>query len=553
MSTPINIKLIDTEAFIKTHGWLPVTSSYITEPSTTKFHAGGLYSESIFGAQSSPDRLTRFGYIDLHCSVMHPVVFKNITRLKRFYEGILDGTVYATFDTEQGDFVPATADDPKAKTGFEFFMKHMRQVKFPKSTSMNRNDKIEILERYDDAHIFMSKLLVIPAGIRDYRVDASGRASVEEINKLYGAILRYAMAIPAGYGNNPTFDMIRLAIQRKIRELYEYLQNLLSGPQGGKEGFLQKKWGSRAVALSARDVISAASMASLSPDDPKFHRYDETKVPLFLAAKLFEPATIFHLKRIFFQHLINTDTEQMSMINPKTLEVEYRALGTTQKDKLLGSDGLSAFINQFEESATRADPVKVRDDEDNVYYTHLVYDDTTEIYVFRSISAFKAQYTDQTGKPFDINKVHPITQVEMLTIATWAACYNRFAALTRYPVVGIDSTYVSRVHLVSTDPSRTVRVKSEYTADDFIIPEYPILGNAYVDSVVPHPSRLKGLGGDHDGDTISIHSIMSDDACKECDAYLRDVMSIVTPNRSLVVGGNTDLLDLVLFNMMRVA
>lgn len=551
MPRPINIALMDVDTFIKTHGCLQVTSNYITEPSTSKFHEHGLYSEAIFGAQSSPDRLTRFGYIDLHCRVMHPVVFKNVARLKRFYEGILGGTVYATFDAASSDFVPSTQDDPKANTGFEFFMKYMRKINFSKSSSMNRNDKIEILERYKDNRVFMDKVIVIPAGIRDYRVDAGGKASVEEINKLYGAILRYALAIPEGQGNNPIFNPIRLAIQRKILELYEYLQNLLSGPQGGKEGFLQKKWGSRTVALSARDVISAASMATQDANDPKFHRYDETKVPLFLSAKLFEPAVIFQLKRIFFQYLVNPDTEQMSMIERKNMTLEYHTLGYQQKDRLLSSAGLSEFINQFSEAATRADPVTVKDDNDESYYTHLVYDLDNEIYIFRSLSTFKAQYEEQTKKKFDPSRVHPITHVEMLTIATWAACIGRFCLITRYPVVGLASTYPSRVHLVSTDRSRTVTVRSEYTPTSFVVPEYPILDAAYVDSVSPHPSKLQGLGGDHDGDTISVHSVMMEEACACCERYLSGVESTVTPNRSLVVGGNTDAIDLVLYNMMR--
>jgi hypothetical protein len=73
--------------------------------------------------------------------------------------------------------------------------------------------------------------------------------------------------------------------------------------------------------------------------------------------------------------------------------------------------------------------------------------------------------------------------------------------ITRYPVIQDESCYPTRIHLVSTMPSRVVGLKN--TVMDQVVhvyPEYPILGRPFLDSIQLATSRLQGLDADYDGD-----------------------------------------------------
>jgi hypothetical protein len=78
------------------------------------------------------------------------------------------------------------------------------------------------------------------------------------------------------------------------------------------------------------------------------------------------------------------------------------------------------------------------------------------------------------------------------------------------------------------------------------LPEYPIIGEGFVDALRFHPSKRAGLGADYDGDTVTWGPLLSDEANKECEAYYHSVSNYVFPNGSSMIGGD-DLLDVTLF------
>ena len=125
---PFNIKIMKVDQFIQTNSCLPVLSQAMFEPSSTTFHEEGLWSEHIFGQIGSPERLVRFGYIDLNTFVIQPVIYKNILKLADFYEDIFSGTQYAIYDKTTNKFVKSNATDKDASTGFSFFLDHLDTI-----------------------------------------------------------------------------------------------------------------------------------------------------------------------------------------------------------------------------------------------------------------------------------------------------------------------------------------------------------------------------------------------------------------------------------------
>ena len=122
LKDPLNIALLDLDALIKAENLKEVTSEFIRESSSNRFHPEGLFSEEIFGEIASQKRQLTCGYIKLNCRVFHPVIFQNLKAIKRFYIEIMAGTSYAVWNPEEGDFEHALESERNAKTGMSFFL-----------------------------------------------------------------------------------------------------------------------------------------------------------------------------------------------------------------------------------------------------------------------------------------------------------------------------------------------------------------------------------------------------------------------------------------------
>ena len=544
LNNPANIKIMDYNKKIRDQQLKEVTSTFVRAPSSTSFHPNGLFSEEIFGEIASPNRLTTFGYIDLKCKVFHPGIFRNLLTLKAVYADIISGKAYAKFNKEIGDFEIVDMNEDGANTGYSFFLEYFDKIEFNTSPSLYRKDKLAIMEKYKDL-LFVDKWLVIPAGIRDIR-EEDGIRKTDDINSLYSSLINYAKALPPGGNPSALFDGVRYSIQKKLVDIDEYITNILSG----KTGFLQGKYGRRNLALGTRNVISPAKMAATSTDSVQFIKANETMIPLFQAAKGFQPLVVFQLKNLFFNRVLSPASDQISLIDTKTYALDYHPISEEEKDKFMSSDGLKAMINLYRDTEFRSLPVTARDEDGKPYYMFLVYDDGDVVYHYRNTSEFQEWY-EKNGHKFHPDQQRPLTYIEMLYVATYAATIDKHVTITRYPVLEVGSTYPSKVHLASTDKSRVVICKQPFAEVDIQLPHYPIVGRRSIDSTQLHPSRLKGLGADFDGDTVSVNSILSKEANEECAEYLNTIRNTIGANGRLAYGWSTDLVTLTFFNLSK--
>ena len=163
----------------------PVKSLALFEPNSNRvFKSDGLFSTLIFGAYGSQARLDRFSYIDLNgVTILHPLVYKMLISLKSSYDGILAGNVYAIFDNNIKDFVTSSSVEPGASTGYEFFMSKINEISFHRNESIQREEKIKIVETGRNENFRNRNWLIMPAGMRDYSVDNKGNPTEDEINK----------------------------------------------------------------------------------------------------------------------------------------------------------------------------------------------------------------------------------------------------------------------------------------------------------------------------------------------------------------------------------
>lgn len=494
---PINIWLMNVDEQIKKGQWKRVSTVLIRESSSREFHHEGLFSEDIFGQIGSPERLIKFGYIELNTEILHPIIYKNIIKLKQFYGDIIASKSYAKWNDQTKEFERCNMDDDDADTGYLFFMKHAKDLKFKKNDSITHNEKIDVYTANIN-NISIKRCPVLPAGLRDMHVD-DGKPASDSINTIYRSLLNYTNAIPMRNGNNPVYNGIRFAIQKKINEIYEYLFDMCEG----KFGMFQRRYGSRALALGTRNVISTTPMNSLTPTDPKFFKIDELKIPLFQCANMFMPLVVYNIKQLFFNDVFNMSSDQVPVIAPENYQLRYQAITEEEKTKFLSSEGIRNLIKLFRDEEFRKTPVTVYNEDDEPYYLYLVYDDNDSIFLGRSITELQDMVRNK-GIFFRKDKVRPLTYVELLYIAVQAATDEKHALVCRYPAIEMSSNVPAKVHVFTTNPGRTVRLYSYPKTEVYReLAEYPNLNKVIPDSMIPHPSLLAGLGADHDGDSVT--------------------------------------------------
>ena len=521
----LNIEVMNVEKFIKDHMLGEVTSNFLHSPSSTEFHPEGLFSEMIFGAVGTPERFTRHGYISLNCRVFHPLMFQNIRSLKRSYIDILAGKSYAKWDPSVNEFVQAEENEDGADTGFTFFLKHFDKIDFKKNQSLKRNDKINVLNKYRD-RIFIRQCLVIPAGIRDMQ-EEDGRVEKDSVNSLYSSLLNSCKAMPEHGDTDPIYDVIHYAIQRKVVEIYEYILNLVEG----KRGFLQGKFGHRSIAGSTRNVITATSLEATDPSSPQYHKCDETKVPLYQAAKGFSSLVVYQIKYLFYSSIVDQSSDSVPLIDPVSLKLVYLPIDPKDKDLMVTEEGIQKTLDRFRDVEFRIRPVTARSN-NRAYYLYLVYDDGDKIYIFRNIEEFRGNFGDK----YDPSKLRALTYAEMIYLATYFATHNKHCLTVRYPITDEQSIFPAKVHLMSTSPARIVTLVSGTSGDEIVLPEWPQLGSKFVDAVMIHPTKLRGLGADFDGDTVSIHPIYTNEANQEIANVLNDKSNYAFPSGDAVAG-----------------
>lgn len=489
---PFNIWTMHPEQFILKNNLKEVTSQMIFEPSSNNFHPEGLFSEEIFGQVGSSSRISTLGYIDLNTDILAPVIYKNVIDLKPVYGSIMQGKTAAVWNEKTKQFDVCTKEFEGADTGYSFFISHFNELKFDKTSSPARNNKITTINKARSTNTaVVNKLIVSPAGLRDVK-EERGRVAIEEVNKLYKTILAIAQEVKNSL-NNPFmakfYDGIKYNLQLKVYEIYTYWTDFMDG----KTGFAQRRYARRAVAYGTRNVVTSAEMTGTSPNDPTFLKHNETLLPIFQAAKAFQPLVIHAIREYFYNAIFTFGSVNVSVIDPETKRLVYAEIKESELTKALSTELAEDTISLFQNTEVRLNPVSIKDKDDKVYWMYLVYDTGDTIEIFRNLDDFIERYKRfNPNKEIVLDNVRPLTYLEMMYLATEQATNNKYATVTRYPAIEIGSIYPSKVKIGSTVPSREIIYK--INGYEISLPHYPVLGNAYLDSTVFHPSQAAGLG-----------------------------------------------------------
>ncbi len=481
---PFNVQLLDTSAQ-RLRGLRPTTSGDIMDVTGGNFHEDGLFSTLTFGRVGEEAREQKFSFIDIKTPIFHPVVFKALTRLKGLYRDILLGKAYAIWDPKDKDFHPA--NELTGETGYAFFMSHWKDIKFKETSSAIRAERVKLIQKYQDIAT-TSKIMVLPAGLRDYEIDSSGRGTQDEINDYYRKLLNISRVIAEtdDSKNSPILDNTRRLLQERFNEIYEILEKMITG----KKGFIQSKFGGRKIFNGTRNVITAMDTSTNVLGSPRAPRFNNSLIGLYQTIKGCLPVAIYQLRSSFINGAFGSGGSDTGayLINPKTLKREYVELPMDVRDKWATIDGLEKVINNFENVDTRLKPVTV-----GGHYLALIYKGPDKTFkVFYDIA--------DLPEGFDPKYVEPINYTELLYLSGYRRWNTLKVVITRYPISDIGSTYTSDVYCKTTiDSEERMELGDDWEplGGDHIALEFPKTGSdEFFDALSVSSSRLSGLGAD---------------------------------------------------------
>lgn len=498
------------------------------------FHEEGLFSVSTFGRVGSDERDVKFSFIDIKAEVIHPYVFKQLTRLKKMYLEIMAGRKHAIWDENINDFV--ASDAVNGYTGYNFFFSKWKDIVFKGTGSDIRDMRIKFMTKFKDMAT-TNKILVLPAGLRDVQIDAGGRVKEGEINEFYRTLISISNTINLG-SNEVTsiIDNARFSMQLEFVKIYEYIIGLLEG----KGGFIQEKWGARRVFNGTRNVITAMDTSPSVLGMNNSPKLNSTGLGLYQLMRGAMPKSKHAILTGWVSRVFNGREGTANLVNPKTLRAETVKVSSDSIDKWTTTSGIEKVLISYKESHIRLKPVMVEG-----YYIGLVYRDNKRFRFFSDISELPPELSKKS--------VFPITLCELLYISGYRMWNTLAMFSTRYPVTGVGSIYASFAYVKNTIRGNVLAELGEDwmpIGDEYIALEYPDFNDpVFMDSMVPHPSRLAGLGGDFDGDTMSATILYSDDAIEEAHTILNKASTYLNPRGGYYASPFVDTVERVLFNM----
>lgn len=448
------------------------------------FNEEGLFSISIFGKPGDDRRNVAFSYIDIKAEIFHPIIYRVMTKMRAFYQEIMSSKAYAVWDKEAKDFLKS--DPINGQTGYQFFINHWKDIKYEHRPSVSREQSIQLIDKYKD-RATTSKIVVLPAGLRDLEISSDGRFQEDEINTLYRSILSLSNAITKeALKNNPqVLDGVRYSIQNKFNQIYDLIESMIEG----KRKLMMGKWARRKIHYGTRNVITAIPSKVKELDDPSNVSISDCVVGMYQHMKATTPITLANLRNGFLSKVFLGPNAPATLINKKTLQAEQVVLKPEYYDSWMTNEGLEKVLTLFQDVSIRHNPLEIAG-----YYVGLIYkgpDNTFKL----------MQNIDELEPGRSKNNVYPLTFCELMYISVYKVSAKYPAFLTRYPITGLGSIYPSTVYMKST----VVGIKMKELDDNWqpiaeTAFEFPVTGQPFVDSLSPSLPNLARLGGDFDGD-----------------------------------------------------
>lgn len=506
----LQVSLLDVDDFVKKNNLVEITNPVIFDTSSNPT-PDGLLSNTIFGI-TKESRASTFAYISLKKKFLQPLVYRIWSKVDSKIKSVIHGIGTYSID-KSGNIV----EDPKGDNGIDFLRKNLDKIKFRETDSIKRERYIKFLND-NRKNFFTDKLIVIPPFFRDIKVDG-GKISVGDINKLYINVMVSASAI--GDSTEYGFSIgksVEGRLQEGLIEVYKWFgTGTDSNPNGGlpgKFGVIRRANLSKTTDYATRLVMSAPKLDVENIEDIRAD-FDYSVLPMTSAAANFFPFVIFHMRRFFENEFIG-DTKY-PIIN-KDGSIIYGEIEDYQiqfSDEMLKKE-LDRFIHGYSD---RFRPVKV----------------------LCRVKG-KQEYLDLKWKGFykepDVKALkneRPLTWCDVIYMACEEAVKDRMILITRYPIDTFYNEFATKIRLASTIETE------EAVFDDVVYTHYPKIrkedigkdtSSSFIDTMNICNGYLDSIGGDYDGDMVTIKGVYTDEANAELKKQLASNIHFIN------LGGN---------------
>lgn len=506
----LQVSLLDVDDFVKKNNLVEITNPVIFDTSSNPTN-DGLLSNTIFGI-TKESRASTFAYISLKKKFLQPLIYRIWGKVDSKIKSVIHGIGTYSID-KSGNIV----EDPKGDNGIDFLRKNLDKIKFRETDSIKRERYIKFLNA-NRKNFFTDKLIVIPPFFRDIKVDG-GKISVGDINKLYINIMVSASAI--GDSEDYGFSISKSVegrLQEGLIEIYKWFgTGTDSNPNGGlpgKFGVIRRANLSKTTDYATRLVMSAPkldveTMGELRAD------FDYSVLPMTSAAANFFPFVIFHMRRFFENEFIGDTKYPILDKNGTIIYGEIEDYQIQFSDEVLKKE-LDRFIHGYSDR-------------------------------FRAVKVLcrvkgKQEYLDLKWKGFYkepdakvLQKERPLTWCDIIYMACEEAIKDRMILITRYPIDTFYNEFATKIRLSSTIETE------EAVFDDVVYTHYPKIrkedigtdtSNKFIDTMNICNGYLDSIGGDYDGDMVTIKGVYTDEANAELKKQLETNIHFIN------LGGN---------------
>lgn len=509
----------------------PILTRDIHEQNTSVFHKDGLFSTEIFGDVGSKERSGLMSYIDINTEIIHPKIYAELTSLSKLYKDILAGTRYAIFDEDTKALVETTAEE--GNTGYKFMLEHLHKLEF---TNPNKSDyrgaKIELLNKFSTKEIIIDRLLVMPAGLREYMVTESGKVMEDEINGLYRKLITVshsARLFKNDSVNDAIINKVKVRLQHAVNTIYSYIENILEG----KGGYFQNKATKRSIFYSTRNVITSTpyrvyhANANYGPDGVT------STVGIMQGFKGIFPIAIFNLRTRFLNNVFDIHSPVAKLADPKTKKATSVTISEKTRTKWITDNGLEKMVNKLKADIFKNQTIVV-----DGHWLFMVYETKDNVHVVSDI--------DMLPEGYDSDKLRGITYGELMYLTIGNIIGKYPGMIVRYPITGFGSIVPSKTYVKSTVDTNVKTVKVLDELEPILYPEYPVVGLKYFASLSIPALYLDRLQADFDGDKTSYNMVWEDGSIKEIMDYLHSYTFLSDVDNKLTFSANTYVNSIVM-------
>lgn len=505
-SDMFNLKgLLDIEDFIKKNDVKEISNPIFFNQNKLPT-SDGLLSNEIFGI-TKEERANRFGYIDLHGTFLHPLVYKVWSALDKNVKSIVHGIDNFVIDSN-GQF----KQDPNGKTGIKFIKDNINKIKIRSTDSTKRDRVIEFLN-ISKPLMFITKYPVIPAFYRDVNTEG-GKVGVGDINKYYNSIIiaSKALAEAQDYGLSLSNSQAG-RMQEMLLQVYNYFGAGNPDAKGSgvgmpsKFGIIRRANLSKTTDYSSRLVITSPELKVEKLDDIEADM-DYSVVPLASLSINFLPYMIFWLRGFFENEFSTRTTYTVHMKDGKIKEIPIQDYQIAFSDERI-KDEINRFAHGY---SNRFIPVRIP-----------TVDKKLNVYMH-----FKGRAStspDDTEQGEVVNR--RLTWCDLLFMAASEVTADKHILITRYPIDSFYNQFPTKVKVQSTIETEPMTVVSAGMKKFY--KKYPKIreediekdtSNKFIDSLNMCNGYLDSIGGDYDGDQVSVKGIYSAEANAELDQQM---------------------------------